>query len=48
MPKKNCFLFCPIGHTLRLYFTQHIHTLITGILTVIEIFAKYGAATGIC
>ena len=37
-----------IWHTLRLYFTQHIHTLIAGILTVIEVSAKHSAATGIC
>lgn len=42
------FFFCPIWHTLRLYFTQHIHTLIAGILTVIEVSAKHSAATGIC
>ena len=46
--KSSRFFFCPIRHTLRLYFTQHIHTLITGIFAVIEILAKYGAATAVC
>ena len=46
----DCFrlFLCPIGHTLRLYFTKYIHTLIAGSLTVIKVLAEHSAATGIC
>lgn len=46
--KSSRFFFCPIRHTLRLYFTQHIHTLITGYFSVIKVLAKHRTATTVC